>query len=119
MSIDKDWEEFVDDVADAEFEWDDLSRVVNEREKGIDEFDAQRVLSDLCSLRYRCAFTQMALTAINLVARPAADYKKSIRNIRRARDLLDTLAFHLKRIGSDGEKDDDKEKDEVPGDGKD
>ena len=54
----KDWNYYLDEITDADVEFEDITRIINSMEKdGIDPFDSEKVMTDLCSLRYRFGTT--------------------------------------------------------------
>ena len=48
----RDFEEFIDDILDADFEVDDIKRIVKNMDSGIDSLDAEKLIPEFCSLRY-------------------------------------------------------------------
>src|SRR5574343_224316 len=114
MAVDKQFESFVDEVLEAEFEYDDLVRVVSDYQVGgIDKFDSEKLLSDFCGIRYRYTFLYIAIAVIHAISRPKKSHAQSIKHIRRAITLLSEMAHQMERVHAAGEEDEsDKGKDD-------
>jgi hypothetical protein len=107
------WEDFVDGILEANFEYDDLKRVMDDvadNENGIDNNDSERLLVDFCATRYRFAFVQMAVNAIYYVTKPKTDYKSGARHIRKAISLLMSMHDAMKSMHQEIERDEEDEK---------
>jgi len=87
----KDWNRYLDDITFADVEYEDIQRITKNLSKGIDSLDAEKVMADLCSLRYRFGFLYMAIKAILFVARPKECIQKSIVDIGKAAKTLEDL----------------------------
>jgi len=87
MKEDRNWDDFIDDITDADFTDDDLKRVCFD-EQAIEWFDAEKLLSDHCSLRYRYAYLYLAIQAVGILGRPKTDMKESIKHVGRSIYLL-------------------------------
>lgn len=108
------WEEFVDGILEANFEYDDLKRVMNDvadNQSGIDNNDSERLLLDFCATRYRFAFVQLAVNAIYYVTKPKNDYKSGARHIRKAISLLMSIHDAMKSMHKKIEGEEDEKKD--------
>lgn len=107
MAVDKNFEGFVDEVTEAEFEYDDLVRVVSDyHHEGIDRFDSEKLLSDFCGLRYRYTFLYIAIAVIHAISRPKKSHKQSIRHLRRAITLLSEMVHQMERVHAIDEEND-------------
>ena len=101
MSADRDFEHFIDSVMEADFEYDDLVRVVGDYHKdGIDRFDAEKILNDFCGIRYRYTFLYIAITVIHAIARPKKDHKQSMKHLKRANVLLAEMIHQMERVNN-------------------
>jgi hypothetical protein len=96
------FEEFIDSVMEADFEVDDIKRVINDIEtgqsNGIDRLDSEKLLAEFCSLRYKYAFIYIAFNAIHQIAKPKSDYKSNLKHIRRAINLLAMLKREMENL---------------------
>ena len=94
------FEEFIDDAIDADFEYDDIVRVSKllDAGEGIDHLDSEKLIPDFCSLRYKYIFMYMSFSVIHYITRPKKNYDESIRHLRKAGGLLGTLVHEMKRI---------------------
>lgn len=105
--VDKNFERFVDEVMEAGFEYDDLVRVVGGYgREGIDKFDAEKLLSDFCGVRYRYTFLYIAITIVHAIARPKKDHKQSVKHLKRASVLLAELIHQMERLHDSAEIED-------------
>ena len=98
MSSDRSFEEFIDEILDADFEIDDLRRVVDSCENGIDKFDAEKLLADFCAIRYKYAFMYLAFSSVYLITKPKQDYVSNMKHIKRAMNILSMLKREMKRL---------------------
>lgn len=99
MAVDREFEHFIDSVMEADFEYDDLVRVVGDYHKeGIDKFDSEKILNDFCGIRYRYTFLYIAITVIHAIARPKKDHKQSMRHLKRANVLLAEMIHQMQRV---------------------
>jgi hypothetical protein len=64
----REFEEFIDDAIDADFEYDDIIRVSKllDAGDGIDHLDSEKLIPDFCSLRYKFIFMYMSFRLITL-----------------------------------------------------
>jgi len=94
------FEEFIDDAIDADFEYDDIIRVSKSLDAGdgIDHLDAEKLIPDFCSLRYKYIFMYMSFSVIHYITRPKKNYEDSIKHLRKAGGLLASLVHEMKRI---------------------
>lgn len=107
----REFEEFIDEIMDSEFEVDDIKRVVESMDSGIDNLDAEKLIPEFCSLRYRYAFMYLAFSAVYLITKPKEDYQKNLKHIKRAMRILGMLVHEMtglqEAIESEKEKDSD------------
>ena len=109
MAVDREFEHFIDTIMEADFEYDDLVRVVGDYHKdGIDKFDSEKILNDFCGIRYRYTFLYIAITVIHAIARPKKDHKQSMRHLKRANVLLAEMIHQMQRV-NDATKEGDEE----------
>lgn len=107
------FEEFIDSCLEADFEFEDIKRVIKEFESnskiGIDRLDSEKLLSEFCSLRYKYAFMFISFSAINHITKPKSDFKRNISHIRKAINLLIMLKCEMESLHNSmlKEKDDD------------
>jgi hypothetical protein len=94
----REFEEFIDDILDADFEVDDIKRIVKSMDSGIDSLDAEKLIPEFCSLRYRYAFMYLAFSAIYLIAKPKEDYQRNLKHIKRAMRILGMLVHEMTRL---------------------
>ena len=97
----KDWNHYLDDITFADVEYEDIQRITKNISKGIDSLDAEKVMSDLCSLRYRFGFLYMAIKAILLISRPKECIHKSIVDIGKAAKALSDLKSVMEEASSE------------------
>lgn len=109
MASPKDWNRFLDEITFADIEHEDLVRITRTADDGIDEFDAEKVMSDLCSLRYRFGFIYLGMQACSYISRPKECLHQSIRDIGKAIKVLRFLKAAL--IETQEELDEDEEED--------
>lgn len=107
MSSPKDWNRFLDEITFADIEHEDLVRITKTADDGIDEFDSEKVMSDLCSLRYRFGFIYLGMQACSYISRPKECLHQSIRDIGKAIKVLRFLKAAL--IETQEELDEDEE----------
>lgn len=99
----RDFENFVDELLENDFEYDDIVRVAKESGP-IDRFDADKLLPDFCSMRYRFTFMYLAVGIINLITRPKKTHEISIKHLRKARFLLGSLISCMEDVHARAEK---------------
>ena len=107
----KDWNYYLDEITSADVEYEDIQRITKSIDKGIDSLDAEKVMSDLCSLRYRFGFLYMAIKAILFIARPKECLHKSIVDIGKAANVLS----ELKRVMEEASDEFDDEEEDYEG----
>lgn len=110
------FEEFIDSVLEADFEVDDIKRVINDIEtgqsNGIDRLDSEKLLAEFCSLRYKYAFLYIAFNAIHQIAKPKTDFVANIKHIKRSIGLLAMLKREMEALQSSMEEDEEDGSDE-------
>jgi hypothetical protein len=94
----REFEEFIDDILDADFEVDDIKRIAKTMDSGIDSLDAEKLIPEFCSLRYRYAFMYLAFSAIYLITKPKEDYQRNLKHIKRAMRILGMLVHEMTRL---------------------
>jgi hypothetical protein len=100
----KDWNYYLDEITDADVEFEDITRIINSMEKdGIDPFDSEKVMTDLCSLRYRFGFFFMSYQAIYLLTRPKECIHQGFRDVSRALKVLKSLRTIMREVSDEFE----------------
>lgn len=96
------FEEFIDSTIDADFEYEDIKRVIKDfqydESSGIDRLDSEKLLSEFCSLRYKYAFMYISFSAINQITRPKSDFKRNLSHIKKAINLLIMLKCEMENL---------------------
>jgi len=120
----KEWNHYLDEITDADVEFEDIRRIIKTMdETGIDSLDANKVMTDLCSLRYRFGFFFMSYQAIYLITRPKGCIHEGYRDISRAVKVLKSLRLIMQEVSDEFEGEDDCDhkkkpaKEEDPGEG--
>jgi hypothetical protein len=100
----KDWNYYLDEITDADVEFEDITRIINSMEKdGIDPFDSEKVMTDLCSLRYRFGFFFMSYQAIYFLTRPKECIHQGFRDVSRALKVLKSLRAIMREVSDEFE----------------
>lgn len=95
----KEWNHYLDEITDADVEFEDIRRIIKTMdESGIDSLDATKVMTDLCSLRYRFGFFFMSYQAIHLIVRPKGCIHEGYRDISRAAKVLKSLRLIMREV---------------------
>lgn len=100
----KDWNHYLDEITDADVEFEDITRIIDSMEKnGIDSFDSEKVMTDLCSLRYRFGFFFMSYQAIYFLTRPKECIHQGFRDVSRALKVLKSLRAIMREVSDEFE----------------
>lgn len=100
----KDWNHYLDDITDADVEFEDITRIIDSMGKsGIDSLDSEKVMTDLCSLRYRFGFFFMSYQAIYFLTRPKECIHQGFRDVSRALKVLKSLRAIMREVSDEFE----------------
>lgn len=100
----KDWNHYLDDITDADVEFEDITRIIDSMGKsGIDSLDSEKVMTDLCSLRYRFGFFFMSYQAIYFLTRPKECIHQGFRDVSRALKVLKSLRTIMREVSDEFE----------------
>ena len=96
----KEWNHYIDEITSADVEFEDIRRLINDIENGksIDHLDGEKLLTDLCNLRYRFGFFFMSCLAITSITKPKNCIHDSIRDITRAIKNLKRLRMVMREV---------------------
>ncbi len=99
----REWNHYLDEITSADVEYEDICRIIAdiENEKGVDHLDAEKLMSDLCSLRYRFGFFFMSFQVILMISRPKECIHQSIRDMTRSIRMLRSLRSLMKELTDD------------------
>ena len=102
----KEWNHYLDEITDADVEFEDIKRIIESMEKsGIDPLDAEKVMTDLCSLRYRFGFFFMSYQAIYFLTRPKECIHQGYRDVSKAVKVLKSLRAIMREVSDEFEDD--------------
>lgn len=100
----KDWNHYLDEITDADVEFEDITRIIDSMGKsGIDSLDSEKVMTDLCSLRYRFGFFFMSYQAIYFLTRPKECIHQGFRDVSRALKVLKSLRAIMREVSDEFE----------------
>lgn len=100
----KDWNHYLDEITDADVEFEDITRIIDSMGKsGIDSLDSEKVMADLCSLRYRFGFFFMSYQAIYFLTRPKECIHQGFRDVSRALKVLKSLRAIMREVSDEFE----------------
>lgn len=106
----KEWNHYLDEITEADVEFEDIKRIIGSMKKdGIDPLDSEKVMTDLCSLRYRFGFFFMSLQSVYLVTRPKGCIHRSIRDISMAVKALKSLRSIMVEVSDEFESEEGEE----------
>jgi hypothetical protein len=100
----KDWNHYLDEITDADVEFEDITRIIDSMGKsGIDSLDSEKVMTDLCSLRYRFGFFFMSYQAIYFLTRPKECIHQGFKDVSRALKVLKSLRAIMREVSDEFE----------------
>jgi hypothetical protein len=95
---DMEFENIIDELLENDFEYLDIVRVTTQGDGSVDKSDAEKLIADFCSLRYRHTFIYFAMSAIGLISRPKKDHKTSVRHLKKAIHILEVMLSNMERV---------------------
>ena len=96
----REWNHYIDEITSADTEFEDIRRLIAdvEKKKSIDHLDGEKLIADLCNLRYRFGFFYMSCLAITSITKPKGCIHASIKDITRAINLLRKLRLVMREV---------------------
>lgn len=96
----REWNHYIDEITSADTEFEDIRRLIAdvEKQKSIDHLDGEKLITDLCNLRYRFGFFYMSCLAITSITKPKGCIHASIKDITRAINMLRKLRLVMREV---------------------